>query len=230
VSTGNGDDLVGESVTRSLWAFPGVDLGVRPTVAQRAVAERILLGWAAPSDALAREVNPGTVDAQLIVGLAVERRREFLTGRAILGRLLESLFPGSVAWAVDAASEDGTVVVRGVPALASVAYADGMVVAMAAATSQASRIGVELERNDPVRAASVAKELGVPVDGALRRWVHVQAVLRAGRHGRRADPGLVRIGAGTGRVEGSSTDYRIAEVEGPSGYAAGVAWRPAGRA
>ena len=114
--------------------------------------------------------------------------------------------------------------VRGVPALASVAYADGVVVAVAAAANRASRIGVDVERLDPARATEVAKALGVPVDGALARWTLSHAVLKAGRHGRRADVGLVRIGGGTGRVEGSPATYRLAGVEGPKGYAIGVAW------
>lgn len=233
MSTGDGEDLVGEAVERTLWAFPGVDLVGRPTVGQRSVAERILLGWAAPSEALAREAGPGPVDASRLAGFSPERRQAFLTGRAVLGRLLGSLFPGSVAWTVDTApavgGSVGPLAVRGVPALASVAYSGGMVVVAAVATTQASRIGVDVERLDPVRAAELAKELGVSATEAVPRWTLSHAVLKAGRHGRHADVALVRIGAGTGRVEGASTVFRVAEVEGPRGYAVGVAWQPTAR-
>lgn len=234
MSTGDGEDLVGEAVERTLWAFPGVDLGSRPTVGQRSVAERVLVGWAAPSDALAREATPGPVDAQRLAGFGSARRQASLTGRAILGRLLGSLFPGSVGWSIDTAAGEGESVgplaVRGVPALVSVAYTERMVVAVAAAAAQASRIGVDVERVDPVRATELASELGVPADDAIARWALCHAVLKAGRHGRHADVGLVRIGAGTGRVEGSSTTFRLAEVAVSRDYAVGVAWQPTGRA
>ena len=68
MTSGDSDDLVGEVVERTLWAFPGVDLGARPGVGQRSVAERVLVGWAAPSDALAREAVPGPVDASRLAG------------------------------------------------------------------------------------------------------------------------------------------------------------------
>ncbi|MCB0910256.1 MAG: hypothetical protein KDB60_01400 [Propionibacteriaceae bacterium] len=235
MGTEDGDDLVGEVVERTLWAFPDVDLRDRPGVGQRSVAERILVGWATPSDALAREAAPGPVDASRLAGFTPARRQSFLTGRAVVGRLLGSLYPGSVAWTLDTAPGEGgaagvgPLLVRGVPALASVAYADGIVVAVAAAANQASRIGVDVERLDPARATEVAKSLGVPVDGALARWTLSHAVLKAGWHGRRADVGLVRIGGGTGRVEGSSMAFRLAEVDGPKGYTVGVAWQPTTR-
>jgi 4'-phosphopantetheinyl transferase len=199
-------------------------------------AERLLVGWAVPADALAGSVAPGPADARRLAGLGPERRRAFLSGRALLAGLIEELFPGSAAPMLDTApcaacgGDHGPVAVRGVPALVSLSHADGLVVGAVAATARATRLGVDVEaaRPDPVRDADLGRLLGVPAAGALRRWTEVEAVLKAGGHGLRVDPGLLRFGAGTARVEGVARTYRLAAVEGPAGYLVSLAWSAAG--
>lgn len=200
----------------------------------RRVADAVAVGWAVPSRAWSEQVRPGPVDAARAAALAPERRQAFLTGRAVLARLLDQLFPGSPAWSVDTAAcpdcgaGHGPVAVRGVPALASVAHADGLAVVALAPTGRVSRIGVDVEPDRPAsqRARELAVLQGTPVVEACRRWTRVQAVVKAGGHGLRLDPGLVRFGPGSGRVEGAPTTYELRDVAGPAGYALSVAWSP----
>lgn len=227
--------LVDEVVSRSLWAFQGVGQPDGIAYGHRSVADRMLVGWAAPSDALGAEAALGPVDARRVDAFTPERRRSFLTGRAVLGRLLGELVPGSAAWTVDtavregSASDHGPVAVRGVPALASIAHTSGLVVVAVAATNRAIRLGVDVEadRPDPERSASLARMLQAPDATAQRRWTEVQAVLKASGHGLRVEPAQVRFGPGSARIEGTSSTYRVAHVDGPPGFLVSLAWQPA---
>ncbi|MFT4109967.1 hypothetical protein [Propionicimonas sp.] len=228
--------LVDEVVVRSLWAFPDVARVGEP-FAHRVVAEGILVGWAAPGSGLGDEVRLGAVDARRVAAAPPARARAFRTGRGLIGALLRELVPGSSAWSVDTApcvrcgGDHGPVAVRGVAALASVAYTEGLVVAAVAAAARVTRLGVDVEadRIDPVRADDLARLLSVPPDAALRRWTQVEAVLKAAGLGLRVDPAQVRFGSGFARVEGASAEYRLADVAGPAGAVVSLAWRPAGR-
>ena len=124
---------------------------------------------------------------------------------------------GSAAWTVDTAvrggpaSDHGPVAVRGVPTLASIAHTSGLVVAAVAAANRAIRLGVDVEADRP---------------DSVRRWTEVQAVLKAGGHGLRVDPAQVTFGAGTARIEGTSSTYRVVHVDGPRGFLVSLAWQP----
>ncbi|MGC3994334.1 MAG: hypothetical protein QM779_09550 [Propionicimonas sp.] len=228
--------LVDEVVVRSLWAFPDVARAGEP-FSHRVVADGVLVGWAAPGGQLGEDVSLGAVDARRAAALAPARARAFRTGRALVGTLLRELVPGSSAWSVDTApcvrcgGDHGPVAVRGVPALASVAYADGLVVAAVASAGRASRLGVDAEadRSDPVRASDLARLLSVPPDATLRRWTQVEAVLKAAGLGLRVDPAQVRFRPGSARIEGTSAEYRLAEVTGPAGFVISLAWKPVAR-
>ncbi len=205
-----------------------------PVFGRRTVAEQVIVGWAVPTLEGSRTPLRGTADTRRAESFTPSRRRAFLTGRALLGLLVRELFPGVDDGTVDTGpcpqcgAEHGPVEVRGVPALASVAYTDGLVVAAVAATGAAAELGVdvELDRPDPVRAADLGALLGVPPAAALRRWTQVEAVLKATGHGLRVDPGLVRFGQGTARVDGRAATYRVRDVDGPPGFAISLAWRP----
>lgn len=186
----------------------------------RTVDDRIVVGWVAPSAAWAREVKLAAVDAVRAPALEPGRRQSFVAGRALLGRLLLELFPGSTAWSVDTApcpgcgAGHGPAVVRGVPALVSVAHTHGLVVAAVAPTSRVGRLGVDV----------------VPAPEGSSRSPGIQAVAKAGGHGLRLEPGLLRPGPGTCRVEGASTTYLVRDLAVPGGgYALTVAWTLAAR-
>ena len=92
-------------------------------------------------------------------GYRPQRLREFLAGRALVGGLLRELFPDAAGWSVRngacrrCGARHGPVVVTGVPLVASVSYAAGLVVA-AVAASRVGRLGVDVETDDadPARA------------------------------------------------------------------------------
>jgi 4'-phosphopantetheinyl transferase len=205
-----------------------------PVFGRRTVAEQVAVGWAAPSQEWVRAPLRGAADARRVESFAPSRRQAFLTGRALLGLLGRELFPGVNDWTPDTGpcprcgAEHGPVEVHGVPAVASVAYTDGLVVAALASTGSAIRLGVdvEVERPDPVRAADLGALLGVPPAAALRRWTQVEAVLKATGHGLRVDPGLVRFHRDAARVDGDAATYRVLDVDGPPGFAISLAWRP----
>lgn len=180
-------------------------------------------GWTAPS-------GLGERDRRRVGRLAGERRRAFLAGRALLGRLLtEWLGAGTVdatACAV-CGGDHGPVEVRGVPARASVSYAEGLV---AVALGRTARLGVDVERpagrppTDDARAVDLGRLLGVPAERALRRWTQVEAVLKADGRGLRVDPGRVRVVGRSARVAGDPLRYRLRSFEGPAGCPISVAW------
>ncbi len=197
----------------------------------RARVGPVRVGWAAP-----RNIEPGAwlgpADARRAAGFAAGRRREFLTGRALVGQLLAAGFGEAgrpdTAPCPRCGGDHGPVLVRGVPAIASVAYTDGFVVAAVAADAHALRLGVDAEAAsvDPVRDADLGRLLGVGPDQALRRWTRVEAVLKASGGGLRTDPGLVRVAAGTARVGSAPEAYRLEPVAGPPGLEISVAWLP----
>ena len=124
--------------------------------------------------------------------------------------------------------EHGPVLVEGGPAIAGVAYAEGLVVAAAVSSRHALRLGVDVEAAtaDSVRDADLGRLLGVRPGRALRRWTEVEAVLKATGRGLRTDPDRVRVHAGTARIVDTAETYRLARVVGPAGYAISVAWQP----
>ncbi len=195
-----------------------------------AVEDRIVVGWMAPSAAWGRAVALQELDAARAETLGPGRREAFLTGRALLARLLTDLFPGSAAWSVDTApcpgcgAGRGPAMVRGAPALVSVAHADGLVVAAVAPVGAVTRLGVDVASGDAGPARSQAER-----PGAVEAVV-TQAVAKAGGHGLRLAPGELRFGPGTARVEGVSTTYLVRAVDGPPGWVLRVAWQQGLRA
>lgn len=203
----------------------------------RAEAGPALVGWAASGDRPA-PARQGPVDARRVAGFDAGRRAAFLTGRALLAELLSVRFGD--AGRVDTApcprcgGEHGPVLVEGLPAIATVAYTQGLVVAAVAADAHALRLGVDVEAAtvDPVRDADLGRLLGVRPGRALRRWTEVEAVLKATGRGLRTDPGQVQVKAGTARIAGTAQvaataeTYRLARVDGPAGYELSVAWQP----
>lgn len=197
----------------------------------RAEAGPVLLGWAEPGT-LEPPARLGPADARRVAEFTAARRSAFLTGRALLALLLaERLGPGGL---VDTApcphcgGDHGPVLVRAVPGIAGVAYTEGLIVAAVVPDDQARRVGVDAEAvvPDPVRDADLARLLGVAPPRALRRWTEVEAVLKASGRGLRTDPGLVRVDAGTARVEDEAETYLLRRPVGPAGFLISVAWQP----
>lgn len=180
------------------------------------------------------------VDAARADSFAPPRRAEFVTGRALVRALLADAFPGAEVAVTSApcprcGEPHGGVVASGARpqdtrhagAVASVAHAEGLVVA-AVAPGRVRHLGVDLEpaRAEHDRLADLAALIGGPPEDALRRWTLIEAVLKADGRGLQVDPAEVRLDRGrlraTARVGG--VRYRLAEVPAPPGWIASLAW------
>lgn len=225
--------LIDETAVESIWAFPEVLAAKAVGRGQCWLDERVLVGWAAPSEQLAASVQPGLVDRRRLESMTPTRRLGFLSGRALLHQLLAEVFPGAVVGSVDTETEgygrSGPVAIYGLPALASVAHTKDLVVAAVAATARVVRLGVDVERERPERAAELGALLGLPAEAALERWVSAQAALKARRLGLRADPGMVTLEPGSARILGYPARYRLERLEPLQQVRLAVAWQPSKR-
>lgn len=165
-----------------------------------------------------------------------DRRRAFLVGRSLIAGLVGSLFPAASGWSVGTGpcrrcgARHGAVEITGVPVVASLSYAPGLVVAAGASSHRVSRLGidVELDAANAVRSRDLQRLLGPSSGPPLMRWTRVEAVLKADGRGLGVDPGDVRVRAGRGRIAGDPARYRVADVVGPTGYVVSLAWCGAG--
>lgn len=221
--------LIDETATASIWAFPEVLAAKAVGRGQRWLDERVLVGWATPSEQLARHAQPGVVDRRRLDSMPAARRVGFLSGRGLLQQLLAELFPGALVGSVDTETEgygrSGPVAVYGLPALASLAHTVDLVVVAVAATSRVVRLGVDVEVEEPQRRAALAAGLSLPPRSATEAWVSAQAVLKARRLGLRADPKMVTIEAGSARIRGYPTRYRLERLQLPGGVRLAAAWQ-----
>ncbi|MCC6495987.1 MAG: hypothetical protein IT193_06970 [Propionibacteriaceae bacterium] len=165
-------------------------------------------------------------------GFGADRLAEFVLGRAVIAGLVAGMFPDAGTWSVgtgkcrSCGARHGPVEVTGVPVVASVSYAPGLVVAAAAPTSRVSRLGIDVEpaAADPRRTRDLQRLLGVSAEPVMQRWTRIEAVLKADGRGLRVDPGDVRMSSGGAGIPGDPARYRVADVAGPAGYRISVAW------
>lgn len=175
--------------------------------------------------------NLGASDQRRFVQLDVRRRRQFLTGRALVTDMVAERFG---ARSVDTGScpacggDHGPPVVRDADVRASVSYAGHLVVA---AMGGVARLGIDVESElrdvpkDRERAEDMGRLLGVRASGAIRRWTQIEAVLKADGRGLRVDPARVRIVGSSARVADDPTArYRLRPIAGPPGFCISVAW------
>ncbi len=140
--------------------------------------------------------NLGASDQRRFVQLDIRRRRQFLTGRALVTDMVAERFG---AGSVDTGScpacggDHGPPVVRNADVRASVSYAGHLVVV---AMGGVARLGIDVESElrdvpkDRERAEDMGRLLGVRASGAIRRWTQIEAVLKAdGRGLREITPG-----------------------------------------
>ncbi len=165
----------------------------------------------------------------------MDRRREFVVGRSLVAALVGGLFPDATGWSVGTGvcgrcgERHGPVHLAGVPAVAGVSYARGLVVA---AVSPSETVGslavdVELDAADTTRTRDLTRLLGRSRQPVLRRWTRIEAVLKADGRGLLVDPGDVRLRGLTASIAGGGTRYQLADGEGPPGYVISLAWSDA---
>lgn len=171
-------------------------------------------------------------DRARAAGFGVDRRREFVLGRSLVARLVDGLFPDAIGWSVGTGvcgrcgQVHGPVELVGVPAVAGVSYARGLVVAAVAPSGTVGRLGVdvELDAADTTRTRDLERLLGRSREPVLRRWTRIEAVLKADGRGLLVEPGDVRLHGRTASIAGNKTVYRFADVDGPPGYVISLAW------
>ena len=182
------------------------------------------------------DVALSAVDAARAASFGVERRAEFLTGRALVRGLLAEMCPGAEAGVTSAScprcgEPHGGVLIEGAGVVASVAHAGGLVVAAVAAGGR--RLGIDLESVEEAdaRLDDLTALIGGPREDVLRRWTLIEAVLKADGRGLQVDPAEVRLIAGrfgahpSARVAGDRIRYRLAEIPAPEGWIASLAWK-----
>ena len=165
-------------------------------------------------------------------GFGPDRRRAFVLGRSLIATLVGELFAAATGWSVGTGAcrrcgaRHGPVEITGVPVVASVSYAPGLVVAAAAPAQRVGRLGVDVEqeRADATRTRDLERLLGLSPEPVLRRWTRIEAILKADGRGLLVDPGEVRLRSGGGRIAGDPARYRVADVAGPAGYLVSLAW------
>ncbi len=171
-------------------------------------------------------------DRARAAGFGADRLAEFVLGRAVIAGLVAGMFPDAGTWSVVTATcrrcgaRHGPVEVTGVPVLASVSYAPGLVVAAAAPRSQVSRLGIDVEpaTADPRRTRDLQRLLGSSAEPVMERWTRIEAVLKADGRGLRVDPGEVRLSSSGAWIPGDPARYRVVDVVGPAGYQISLAW------
>lgn len=187
------------------------------------VAGGLLVGWAVPGDVGTDGLRLGEVDSRRLTGFRPERCAAFLTGRALLVRLLGERFgavPVDTGPCPHCGGAHGPVVVPGGVARVSVAYAPGLVVAAAGGVA---RLGIDVVDGRPgPHWDDLGKLLREAPGLAGRRWAQVEAVLKADGRGLRVDPERVRIRGSFARLD--DLRYRLEDVEAPDPYLISVAW------
>lgn len=198
------------------------------------------LAWAATSPGPVRtrprvtDLSPQ--DQARAAGFGVDRRREFVVGRSLVAALIGGMFPNVVGWSVGTGvcpgcgERHGAVELAGVPAIAGVSYARGLVVAAMAPSGTVGRLAVdvELDAADTARTRDLTRLLGRSRQPVLRRWTRIEAVLKADGRGLLVDPGDVRLRGLTASIAGGPTRYQLADADGPPGYVISLAWCDAG--
>jgi 4'-phosphopantetheinyl transferase len=193
------------------------------------------VGWAPiarPVDLRAQLAQLSRSDRERVAEFGHDRLNGFLTGRQLIHTLLVGQFGDAPEVSVQAVAcracgtRHAGIEVDGIPAVASVAYAAGLVVAAVAGTAEVSRLGVDVEVDaaDPPREEELRHLLGASTEGALRRWTRVGAVLKADGRGLLVDPGAVWLRNGGAWIAGEKASYVVAEVPGPAGYLISLAW------
>jgi 4'-phosphopantetheinyl transferase len=175
-------------------------------------------------------------DQARAAGFGVDRRREFVVGRSLVSGLVGALFPEAVGWSVGTAAcarcgeRHGAVELTGVPAVAGVSYATGLVIAAVAPSARVGRLAVdvELDAADAARARDLERLLGRSRQPVLRRWTRIEAVLKADGRGLLVEPRDVRVRGTHASIAGDAARYELADVQGPSGYVISLAWSDAG--
>jgi 4'-phosphopantetheinyl transferase len=199
----------------------------------------VVVAWAAldpdgPDSPDVAELDPP--DLARAAGLPGRRRREFLLGRALITGLIRDSLPGCAGWSIGSRAcprcgeRHGGVELTGVPAVGSVAYTEGLVVAALAPSTLVGRLGVDVEVDAPddIRDRDLARLLGPSREPVLQRWTRIEAVLKADGRGLLADPTDVRFSRRTATVAGGRTRYRVVGVSGPAGFVISLAWCAAG--
>lgn len=172
------------------------------------------------------------VDAERAASLGPPARHRLRVGRLLLHHLVAERFPAATGWAVTPGRcgrcGDAHLGPRlsGVPALASVAYADGLVVAALAPSTHVGRLGVDAERDtvEQDRLDELHRLLGQSSEKVVRRWTRVEAVLKADGRGLLIDPGAVWLRRGGAWIAGQKSSYLLADVAGPPGFVISLAW------
>jgi len=175
-------------------------------------------------------------DRARAAGFGADRRREFVLGRSLVAAMVEELFPDATGWTVGSGvcgrcgERHGPVELAGVPAVAGVSYARGLVVAALAPSPTVFRLGVdvELDAADTTRTRDLERLLGRTREPVLRRWTRIEAVLKADGRGLLVEPGDVRLRGRTASIGGGEARYQVADVDGPPGYVVSLAWCGAG--
>ena len=176
-------------------------------------------------------VGPVSV-AWVAVGPDRDRARDFVAGRSLVTALVGGLCPDAADWSVGTGrcprcgERHGAVELAGVPAVAGVSYARGLVVAAAARTESVRRLGVDVERDaaDTTRTSDLERLLGRSRQPILRRWTQIEAVLKADGRGLLVDPGDVRVRRHRASIADDPARYRTEDVPGPAGYVISLAW------
>ncbi|HEY3409091.1 MAG TPA: hypothetical protein VGK53_13040 [Propionicimonas sp.] len=194
------------------------------------------LAWAATSPGPVRtrpRLNDLTPrDQARAAGFGVDRRREFVVGRSLVSSLIGRLFPDASGWSIGTRAcarcgkRHGAVEVVGVPAVAGVSYARGIVVAAVALSPPTGSVGVdvELDAADTTRTRDLERLLGRSRQPVLLRWTRIEAVLKADGRGLLVEPRDVRVRGTHASIAGDTTRYELAEVAGPPGYVISLAW------
>ena len=208
------------------------------------------VAWA---DAATSDLRFGTASERLgaqqqrrlsaLSGVAAER---FVVGRELLALVLDELAAEAVAdgrhprhdgvtltASCDrCGGEHGALRVRGgLPAAASVSYADSMVVVAAASLADATAIGVDIEREPSDGALAPLRSLTALFDPApapsTREWTLLEAALKADGRGITVDVATCRIESSAARcavsIPGRATPVAVATIPGPAGFVLSVA-------
>ena len=165
-----------------------------------------------------------------------DRARAFLRGRTLVTDLVSEGFPDATGWSIGrglclrCGQRHGPVELTGVPAVASVSYTQGLVVAALAPSGAVSRLGVDVERDaaTATRVRDLEQLIGYAHEPVLRRWTRIEAVLKADGRGLLVDPGDVRFDGGTAVIVGAPTSYHVSDIDGPDGFVISLAWCDAG--
>jgi 4'-phosphopantetheinyl transferase len=196
----------------------------------------VVIGWAGTSPNDGAAVPLGPADTARAATMTVQRRTRFVQGRALLHHLLDELRPDAVPHldagrCPDCGVAHGPVEVADHSAVASLSYAEHLVVAAVASPDRVIALGLDAEHDSATaeRRRDLTHLIGGTPASALRRWTQTEAVLKADGRGLRVDPARVHLHGNSARIDDSSAHYQLAEVAGPAGYLISVAWRGAQR-